>query len=220
MADRYQCVGIDTSEEAIEFARQRFPQVQFLAGRAPRDLGEWAGQARLFLLTDVLEHVADDYAMFSELLAAASPGSHFLLTVPADESLWSEHDESFGHYRRYDRARLEGIWAGLPVSTLLVSHFNTRLLPVVRLVRAWNRRRGHAAGRAGTDFWLPSRPANAMLTGIFAGEAGRLIATLRGHRHGYRAGASLVALLRREAGPIAVRCKPAGLAPDHPPRTK
>ena len=174
-----------------------FPKCDFIAGRAPRDLGELAGQAQLFLLTDVLEHVADDYAMLSELLAAASPGSHFLLTVPADESLWSEHDESFGHYRRYDRARLEGVWAGLPVSTLLISYFNSRLLPAVRLVRAWNRRRGRAAGRAGTDFWLPSRPANAILTEIFAGEAARLLASLRGHSRGYRRGASLVALLRQ-----------------------
>ena len=106
MADRYQCVGIDTSEEAIELARQRFPRVRFIAGHAPHDLGELAGRAQLFMLTDVLEHVADDYAMLSELLAAASAGSHFLLTVPADESLWSEHDESFGHYRRYFRGAI------------------------------------------------------------------------------------------------------------------
>ena len=101
------------------------------------------------------------------------------------------------------------------MTTLLVSYFNSRLLPVVRLVRAWNRRRGRAAGRAGTDFWLPSRPANWLLTNIFAGEARRLAAALRGHKRGYRAGASLVALLRREAGPIAIRPKPANLPPDH-----
>ena len=196
-------------------ARQRFPRVRFIAGHAPHDLGELAGRAQLFMLTDVLEHVADDYAMLSELLAAASVGSHFLLTVPADESLWSEHDESFGHYRRYSGERLAGVWAGLPVTTLLISHFNSRLLPVVRSVRAWNRRRGRAAGRAGTDFWLPGRPANAILTAIFAGEGRRLVAAVRGRRRGYRSGASLVALLRREAGPIVIRPKPAGLPPDH-----
>ena len=215
LADRYRCVGIDTSAEAIELARRRFPQVQFLAGYAPADLGALAAEANLFLLTDVLEHVADDYAMFSELLAAASPGSHFLVTVPADESLWSEHDESFGHYRRYDRQRLEGVWAGLPVTTRLVSYFNARLLPIVRLVRARNRRRGHAAGQVGTDFWLPSRPMNALLTSFFAGEARRLTAVMRGKRRAYRAGASLVALLRREQGDIDVRRKPDGLPPDH-----
>ena len=217
LADRYACVGIDTSEQAIELARQQFPQVRFIAGRAPGDLGNLAGQARLFLLTDVLEHVDDDYAMLSELLAAASPGCHFLLTVPADESLWSEHDESFGHYRRYDRARLEGVWAGLPVSTLLLSYFNARLLPVVRFVRAWNRRRGLAAGQAGTDFWLPIRPANRLLTAAFAGESTRLVAALHGRKPGYRAGASLVALLRRQPGPIAIRPKPDDLPPDHRP---
>ncbi len=215
LADGYRCVGIDTSAEAIALARERFPRVEFIAGAAPKDLGELAAQAGLFLLADVLEHVADDYAMFSELLAAARPGSCFLVTVPADERLWSEHDESFGHYRRYDCKRLAGLWAGLPVTTLLLSHFNSRLLPIVRLVRAWNRRRGQSAGRAGTDFWLPSRPVNAMLTAAFAGEGARLIAALRKQKPAYRAGASLLALLRREAGPIAVRPKPDNLPPDH-----
>ncbi len=215
LADRYPCIGIDASGEAIELARRRFPQVRYIAGRAPDDLGELVGQARLFLLTDVLEHVGDDYAMLSELLAAASPSCYFLLSVPADESLWSEHDESFGHYRRYDRARLEGVWEGLPVTTLLISYFNSRLLPLVRLVRAWNRRRGRAAGRAGTDFWLPGKPINRLLTALFAGEATRLAAALHGKKPGYRAGASLVALLRREAGPITIRPKPENLPPDH-----
>jgi hypothetical protein len=71
----------------------------------------------------------------------------------------------------------------------------------VRLVRAWTQRRGKAAGRAGTDFWLPSPPVNALLTAVFAGEATRLTAALRStnsFRPIYRAGASLVALLRRE----------------------
>src|SRR5437773_2605103 len=72
LADDYRCVGIDTSAEAIDSARRRFPRVDFLVGRAPADLGSLAAEARLFLLTDVLEHVPDDFAMLSELLAAAS----------------------------------------------------------------------------------------------------------------------------------------------------
>jgi trans-aconitate methyltransferase len=215
LADRYRCLGIDTSAEAIALSRGRFPEVQFLTGAAPKDLGDEAFHARLFLLSDVLEHVADDFAMFSELMAAASPGCFFLLTVPADESLWSEHDESFGHYRRYDRARLEQIWAGLPVKILMTSYFNARLQPIIRLVRVWNRFRGHAAGAAGTDFWIPSRPANALLTAFFAGEIHRLLGVLHGRKQGYRTGASLIALLQREAGAVSVRHKPEGLPPDH-----
>jgi SAM-dependent methyltransferase len=215
LADDYRAIGIDTSAEAVQWARARFPKVHFLQGRAPGDLGPLLAQARLVLLMDVLEHVSDDFTLLSELLAAADPGTHFLLTVPADPALWSVHDESFGHYRRYDRARLEMVWAGLPVSTRLVSYFNARLLPVVRLVRWRNRRRGQAAGRVGTDFWLPSRPVNALLQAILAGEARRLLQTLHGRRRqGYSAGSSLIAILRREEGPIAVRQKPARLPPD------
>ena len=159
----------------------------------------------MFLLMDVLEHVEDDFAMFSELLAAASPGAYFLVTVPADEALWSEHDESFGHYRRYDRRRLERLWEGLPVTPLLASYYNTRMYPLIRLIRARNRRRGHAAGRSGTDFWMPSRPVNRLLEATLAGEARSLVRQLTGRRAGgYSHGASLVALLRREPG--AIQC--------------
>jgi SAM-dependent methyltransferase len=215
LADRYRCVGIDTSAEAIQLSQQRFPDVKFLTGFAPKDLGEEVGRAKLFMLTDVLEHIADDFTMLSELLAAANPGTYFLLTVPADESLWSEHDESFGHYRRYDRERLEQVWAGLPVATLMVSYFSSRLLPIVRTVRALNRLRGHASGSAGTDFWLPNPLANTMLTATFSGESRRLVGVLRGKCRPYGAGSSLIAMLRREPGHIAVRPKPAGLPTDH-----
>ena len=214
LADRYRCVGIDTSAEAIELARRRFPQVQFIAGRAPDDLGELAGQARLFLLTDVLEHVADDYAMFSELLAAASPGCYFLLTVPADESLWSEHDESFGHYRRYDRARLEGVWAGLPVTTLLVSYFNSRLLPMVRLVgRGTGGAAGRPAGRAPIS-GCPAGRSTALLTAIFAGEARRLVAALRRPRMRLPCRGQPSGPAAPRGRPLAIRPKPANLPPD------
>lgn len=209
LADEYRCVGIDTSGEAIRFARERFPAVQFLVGHAPGDLGPIGSEARLFLLMDVLEHVEDDFAMFSELLGALEPGSHLLITVPADPSLWSEHDESFGHYRRYDQERLAGVWADLPATPLLVSYFNTRMYALVRAVRAWNRLRGRASGRAGTDFWMPPGPLNRLLEATFAGEARALERALEGHHtQRYQRGASLVALLRREPGGINTRSKP------------
>ncbi len=218
LADRYRCVGIDTSTQAIELAAERFPDVQFMTGFAPGDLGDLAGQASMFTMMDVLEHVSDDFALVSELAAAASPGTYFLLTVPADESLWSEHDESFGHYRRYDRDRFASVWVDLPVKTLMFSHFNSRLCPLIRAIRAKNRLLGGASGRVGTDFWLPNRPVNSLLEATFAGESARLLGLLHGRRkRPYRRGASLIALLRREEGSIAVRNKPQNLAPDHVP---
>jgi SAM-dependent methyltransferase len=215
LVDGYRCVGIDTSAEAIELARQRFPRAEFLAGQAPGDLGPLAAEARLFLLTDVLEHVPDDFLMLSGLLAAASPQALFLITVPADMALWSPHDVSFGHYRRYTLPRLARVWEGLAVRTRLLSHYNARLYPLVRLIRALNRWRQRASGAAGTDFAQPARPLNWLLRRIFAGEQRRLVRQLRGRtRHAYARGVSLIALLERQRGAIELRERPEDVPAD------
>ena len=135
-----------------------------------------------------------------------------MITVPADATLWSAHDEAFGHYRRDTRERLERVWCDLPVTPLLVSHAMARLYPVVRGVRSWNRLRGRAAGHAGTDFTMPPGPVNTMLEGLLAGEADRLVETLSHPARAYRRGVSLVAILRREPG----RIEPAGRPADVP----
>lgn len=215
LADEYHCVGIDTSAEAVALAQRRFPAVKFLAGLAPDGLGDEMRRARLVLLTDVLEHVADDFALASKLLAAAVEGTYFLVTVPAELALWSQHDESFGHYRRYDRRRLADVWAGLAVRPICCTAYNARLYRLVKLTRWFNRLRGRASGAAGTDFRVPPAPINRLLEGIFAGEAGRLVELAAGRRAGgYRRGVSLLAVLRREAGTIVPRGKPPGTAAD------
>jgi hypothetical protein len=132
--------------------------------------------------------------------------------------LWSPHDESHGHFRRYDRDRFERLWQGLPVARLLVSHFNARLYPAVRAIRTLNRWRGESTGAAGTDLKMGLPTVNRILRGIFSGEDKVLRDVLAGRRRrGYRSGVSLVALLRREAGPIEPRPRPDEVAPDRVP---
>ncbi len=215
LADRYDCVGIDTSADAIRLAQARFPGVEFIHGVAPRDLGPAIDRAALVLISDVLEHVADDFRLASELLATMRPGSFLLVTVPADSTLWSGHDRAFGHYRRYDAARLASVWQGLPVETIFLSHFNSRLYPIVKAVRMWNQHRGKTDGLAGTDFRLPAAGVNAALTGIMAGERGRLSRLAKGENvRPFSHGVSLMALLRRGEGSIEPRSKPGNVAAD------
>lgn len=200
LAAEYACVGVDTSPDAIALARERFPGIRFLEGRAPEDLGALAAEARLFLLADVIEHVEDDAGFLARLVRSASPGALFLITVPADPGLWSRHDETHLHFRRYERADLARLWERLPVTCLLLSHFNARLHPIVRAVRGWSRRRGKASGAAGTDLFLPARPVNWALTKLFAGEGRTLEGALASGGPGYAAGVSLIAILKREPG--------------------
>jgi SAM-dependent methyltransferase len=221
----YACLGIDPSADAIRLAEARFPEAafpraEFVCGFAPGDLGFRMTEARCVLLLDVLEHVADDFDLLSNLLAVTRPGTRFLVTVPADERLWSSHDEVHAHYRRYDRDRLAATWAGLPVACRLLSGMNTRLFPLVRSVRSLARSRSEALGvrashgAGGTDLSTPPWIANRLLHAIFAGESRRLVRELETGRTSPRAGVSLVAVLERLPGRIVPRSRPTQIAAD------
>ena len=216
LAGDYRCVGIDTSAEAIELSAARYPNVDFRHGFAPGDVADVLPQADLVMMMDVLEHVPDDFELLSNVMARAKVGAKFLLTVPAELALWSPHDESFGHYRRYDEHRFAAIWADLPVDVELCSYYNARLYPLVKFIRQRNRRRGAAAGKVGTDFDIPHRWANHLLTETFAGEATRLEQSMRNpDTRPYAAGVSLIAMLTRTEGQIAAQKRPAHLTPDY-----
>jgi SAM-dependent methyltransferase len=205
-AHRYRCVGIDISDEAIQAAKSRFPGVEFICGAAPADLGDLARQADLFVVSDVIEHIADELRFVSDLVAAMKPGALLLITVPADPALWTQHDESFGHFRRYLPSTLREVWSSLPVSEIGLAAFNTRLYPAIKAVRFMNRKLGRTSGAAGTDFAMPVWPVNDLLTRVLAGESRSLVNELAtGARHEPSRGVSLVAVLRREDGVVAKR---------------
>lgn len=61
----------------------------------------------LLLLCDVIEHVPDDRDFMRGIAARRlRPGSLALITVPAFQSLFSDHDVALRHYRRYSLAQL------------------------------------------------------------------------------------------------------------------
>ena len=192
----YACIGYDPSPDAIEFARARHPAFDLHVGTAADASGALA-KVDVVLLNDVIEHVPDDRALLASVVSPMKPGATLILTVPADMKLWSPHDERMGHFRRYDVATLDGAMGALPLERLLMSHFMSRLYPVVRAVRALSRLRGRASGVSGIDLSTPPRPVNALLTRIFAGEIERLLAVVNGRARPYRRGVSLIGAFRR-----------------------
>jgi SAM-dependent methyltransferase len=61
---------------------------------------------------DIVEHVADDEAVFRELSRVTRPGGTLVFSVPLHPSGWTEFDAMVGHFRRYEpdllRARVAG----------------------------------------------------------------------------------------------------------------
>ncbi len=202
LCEEYDCLGIDDSKLAIETAQATYPpathsRAGFRHGRMPDDLRDLAPRVGLYLLMDVLEHVEDDRAFLADLIALARPGAHILITVPAGPQLWSRHDVTAGHLRRYERDVFTSLWRNQSVSPRLVTFFNSRLYLLIRLARFAANRLGTSCGREASDFHVPPPPVNRLLQGIFSGEGKRILSHLdRPETEAYGSGVSLLALIQ------------------------
>lgn len=197
-ANNYTVVGVEPSEAAVSLARVRFPDITFVGGCAPDDVLAEAGRTDVFVLTDVLEHVEHDRSMVERLVSVAKPGALFLTTVPANQALWTEHDVSHGHFRRYTLESFGALWQDVPVGVKLLSYFNSRLYPVVYGLRRLHQWRSKLASHNDTDLSLPWFPINRTLQAVFAGEAKRLVKRIGRTGSAYRRGVSVIGLFQKE----------------------
>ena len=118
--EKFGCVGIDTSQIAIDLALKKFPECDFRCGRMPDDLRDISDKVTLFTSLDVLEHIEDDKKFLSDFLHLAPKGADILITVPALKPLWSPHDISCHHFRRNEKTsfKLFGMGCQLRVEWL------------------------------------------------------------------------------------------------------
>jgi SAM-dependent methyltransferase len=84
---------------------------------------------------DVLEHIDDDDAAVTEVLRVLRRDGRFLVAVPADPRLWSEHDVAVDHVRRYTRATLRRVLEDNGFELTSLTSWNVLLRPVVALRR-------------------------------------------------------------------------------------
>jgi len=186
-------IGLDPSADAIALAQSRFPSLRFDVSSNAGDASAHLRNGGVLLLTDVLEHVENDRALFESAVSAVPSGGHLIITVPADASLWSPHDVAFGHFRRYSPEMLEVLISSQPVVARLLTPFNSRLYPLVAIRRRWVR----GGATKGGDLDVPAGPFNRILHRIFAGEHRKLVAGIDRGRAVYSRGVSLIAVLRR-----------------------
>ncbi|HTT87639.1 MAG TPA: methyltransferase domain-containing protein [Acidimicrobiales bacterium] len=137
-------LGVDPSAEAVEFCHQR--GLGDVRCARLECLPFATGAFDLVLACDVLEHIEDDVGALRELRRVTSDGGYLIITVPAYQWMWTQHDVQLHHLRRYTgavlRARVET--SGWTVAR--ATFFNSILFPAVavaRLITGSSSRRGH-----------------------------------------------------------------------------
>jgi ubiquinone/menaquinone biosynthesis C-methylase UbiE len=135
-------VGSDLSTEALGHAAARARGGALVVSRAER-LPFPSACADVLVSLEVIEHLDSDLTALREYRRVLRPGGTMLVTVPAYESLWGDHDDWAGHRRRYGAGQLaravgrcgfEVTRSSYYFSFLVVPAFLVRRTPLRRLV--------------------------------------------------------------------------------------
>ncbi|AKT51580.1 class I SAM-dependent methyltransferase [Arsenicicoccus sp. oral taxon 190] len=128
----WQAVALEyTQDGALAAADRRVPVMRADATELPLE----SGSLDLVMAFDLLEHLVDDDACVREAHRLLKPGAPFLVAVPVDPKLWSDHDVAVGHVRRYLRPELLDLLRrnGFDIERRFA--WNVLLRPVVALRR-------------------------------------------------------------------------------------
>jgi SAM-dependent methyltransferase len=161
--------GVDAFAQAVDFCRDR--GLEDVRQAPIEELPFDAASFDLLLATDVIEHIDDDTAALRELHRVAARQARLVLTVPAYQWLWSEHDESVHHRRRYTARRLRERVLATGWAPTVETYFFTTVLAPVAFLRTLRTRTGRSGG---SDLALPPPALNRVLELVVRGEA-RLI---------------------------------------------
>ncbi len=160
--------GLDLSKAALGFCRRR--GLDGLAVGRVEELPLASRSTEVLLALDVLEHIADDGAAVREMARVVHDEGIVIITVPAHNWLWSEHDEALRHKRRYQRRSLDHLLREAGFEVLFLSYYNTFLLPAIAAVRLWRRMWPQRERKPTSDVSVPSAVLNSLLGSLLGAE--------------------------------------------------
>jgi SAM-dependent methyltransferase len=171
LARRGRLYAMDTDESALGFAASR-RLAKLARGSLPRELPFAPGRFDLVVMTDVLEHLDDECGSLCAVRTSLRPGGWLLLTVPALSWMWSEHDATHHHRRRYRAAELRRLLGESGFSIDYLSYYNFLLFPAIAGVRLFQRLRAAPFDGANRkhDLMMPPRLVNAFLLRLLSSE--------------------------------------------------
>jgi len=88
---------------------------------------------------DVVEHCDQESVAMDELARVLAPGGRILLSVPAYQWAWTDHDVRAGHFRRYTRTRLVELVEGAGLTVQRATYAFSAVFPFFVAERAVRR---------------------------------------------------------------------------------
>ena len=163
------CFGTDRSAYALRVCRAKGAAALARADLTAQPFR--AGSFDLVLALDVIEHLDDDVGFVRAAAALLAPNARFVVAVPAFQLLWSQHDETFQHRRRYTAAQLEAVVRAAGLEPERTTYLHAAIFPIALAWRVASRRLGLGRFAPKHDFWPIPRPLNRLLVQVYRLEA-------------------------------------------------
>jgi SAM-dependent methyltransferase len=192
--ERVVCWDINYDDSQLADLRAAAPAALELTNTSPR------GQFDLLLLLDVVEHVEDDEAFLADLVNVyVRPGGTIVISVPAYNWLFSNHDRFLRHYRRYSPSQCRALMARVGLEPVAQGGLFHALLPVraaqVLAERARSSSTPEEVAAAGVGRWGGNRLVTKLLANALQAEGA--ISFMLGRRQRVVPGLSYWAVARR-----------------------
>jgi len=124
--------GTDFSTKALQFSNKRGLNV---LKSGVYELPFISETFDIITIFDTLEHIKDDLLVLKELKRILKNDGLIFLTVPAYQFLWSDHDVSLSHYRRYNAKKLSIVVERAGLKKVRISYMITILFPALAIFR-------------------------------------------------------------------------------------
>jgi SAM-dependent methyltransferase len=196
LADLGTPTGLDFSSTALAFCRQRGAErlVQARGEQLPFADDSFAAVTAF----GVVEHIDADRQAVAEWARVLRPGGDLVLLTSAYQWLWSGHDVSNHHTRRYLTREISALLREAGLEPTKVSYVNSLLFPPILAVRVVERlRRGSKPPAPHKDTGEVPGPINRLLIRLLDLE--RRVLTRPGRLAKLPFGVSIVAAARKPA---------------------
>ena len=163
-------LGLDLSATALAFCRERGRDGLVQASGVHLPFPDRSFD--VVTAIGVVEHIEQDRAALAEWARVLAPGGQLVLLTSAYSWMWSGHDVSNHHVRRYTTKEVRAMLADVGLVDVRASYVNCLLFPPIAVVRLAERlaRRGRTPEPHKDTGEVPA-PANRALVALLAVEA-------------------------------------------------